>query len=555
MRLSMPQIDTKAILADAKAKATSVKAWELPKGESSVAPPDVWSNIDQDPVPPERRTWSGWSFLGYWFSDLADVNGWLAGSSVLAVGLTWRECIPLVLVGGLCNSIPMAFNGTMGARLRVSFPVAVRASFGYWFSYFCVVSRLILCLFWFGVNCTNGGSCVTQMLTAIWPSYANIPNHVPESVGMTTQGFCSYFLFFLLIFPLLFIPVHKLGPLLFFKAVTVAPMALIMVIYLTAKAGGAGPLFDAKSELHGSEKVWTCFSVLMSIIGGYTTLTVNISDFSRFAKTPSAVYTQIPSIPILKLLTYMFGIIGTSAAQVVYGTQIWNPLEIVAQWQGSSGGRAAAFFCSLIWLFSVLTVNLTGNAICASHDFVTLFPKYLNIRRGSILAATLGAWAFAPWKILASAITFLNFMASYVIFLAPMAGIMICDYWFVKRCKIDVPQLYDPRGIYRYWKGVNWRAAVVMVVAVAPVLPGMIHAINNNILIGTGLTHLYNINWIYGTSVSVFLYWAFNAIKPDRATLIPRVVEAEEYLTVHGELGPTEVSSIQKEAEVGNKEV
>lgn len=267
-------------------------------------------------------------------------------------------------------------------------------------------------------------------------------------------------------------------------------MALIMVIYLAVKAGGSGPLFDAKSTLHGSEKVWTCFSVLMSIIGGYTTLAVNISDFSRYAKRPSSAYIQVPAIPILKLLTYMFGIIGTSAAQVVYGTQIWNPLEIIAQWQGSPGGRAAAFFCSLIWLFSVLTVNLTANAICASNDLVTLFPKYINITRGSVIAALIGAWAFVPWKILASAITFLNFMAAYVIFLAPIAGIMICDYWLVKRCKIDVSQLYDPHGIYKYWRGVNWRAAVVMVIAVAPVLPGMIHAVNSNIDIGTGLTHL-----------------------------------------------------------------
>jgi nucleobase:cation symporter-1, NCS1 family len=328
------------------------------------------------------------------------------------------------------------------------------------------------------------------MLTAIWPSYANIPNHVPESVGMTTQGFCSYFLFYLLIVPLLFIPTHKLGPLLFIKAVTVAPMALAMLVYLVVKADGAGPMLQKTSTLHGSAKIWTCFSVLMSITGGYTTLSVNISDFSRFAKRPSSAYSQVWAIPILKLLTYIFGIIGTSAAEVIYGEQLWNPLQIIAEWQGSPGGRAAAFFCSLIWLFSVLTVNLTGNVIAAANDWVTLFPRYMNLSRGALLSATLGAWAFAPWKILASALSFLNFMSSYIIFLAPMAGIMICDYWIVKRGRIDVPQLYDPRGIYRYWNGINWRALVCMVVVVAPLLPGMINAVNSGIEISTGLAHL-----------------------------------------------------------------
>ena len=328
------------------------------------------------------------------------------------------------------------------------------------------------------------------MLTAIWPSYNDIPNRVPESMGMTTQGFCSYFLFFLLIVPLLYIPTHKLGPLLFIKAVTVAPMALAMLLYLVVKADGAGPMLRQPSSLHGSEKIWTCLSVLMSIIGGYTTLSVNISDFSRFAKKPSSAYAQVWAIPILKLLTYIFGIIGTSAAEVIYGEQLWQPTQIIAQWQGTSGGRAAAFFCSLVWLFSVLTVNLTGKVIAAANDWVTLCPKYMNLSRGALLSAIIGAWAFVPWKILASAISFLNFMSSYVIFLAPMAGIMICDYWLVKRGKIDVPQLYNPHGIYRYWKGINFRALVSMVVVVAPLLPGMINAVNSNISIGTGLTHL-----------------------------------------------------------------
>lgn len=159
-------------------------------------------------------------------------------------------------------------------------------------------------------------------------------------------------------------------------------------------------------------------------------------------------------------------------------------------------------------------------------DITTLFPKWFNIRRGVILVSIIGGWALCPWIIIASASTFLSFMGGYAIFMAPMAGILFSDYWIIKKRKYNVPALYDPRGIYRYNKfGCNWRALVVTVVVIVPLLPGLAKAVSpGKVHIDAGLEHLYSFNWLYGFCLSVFLYVGLNFCWPNSATLIGEVV-------------------------------
>lgn len=119
--------------------------------------------IDQDPVPTDLQTWTGATFAFYWFSDLITVSGWSAASSIMTTGLSSTDAILITLCAGICNAIPTVLNGAIGSDLHIAFPIAIRASYGYWFSYFCVISRGILALFWFGVQSAYGGACVTPV--------------------------------------------------------------------------------------------------------------------------------------------------------------------------------------------------------------------------------------------------------------------------------------------------------------------------------------------------------------------------------------------------------
>ncbi|KAI1656479.1 uracil permease [Daldinia decipiens] len=514
-----------AIKEKARARLTDGHSWKLPKQTSSIAPAHIWTNADQDPVPEEKQTWTKWAFIGYWYSDLVTISTWTAASAIMTTGLTATDAVLIVLVAAICNAIPTVLNGAIGADLHIPFPIACRASYGYWLSYFCVVTRAILALFWFGVQSANGGTCVTAIITAIWPSYARLPNTLPKSAGTTSQGLLSYFIYWCIQFPLLMIPSHRLQYLFWAKTVLVTPMALAMVIWITVVAGGQGDFFYAPATVSGSTRAWLWLSNLTSVTGGYSTLAVNIPDFSRFSKTRGAQLWQLPFIPIFKTVVGVFGIVSASASKKVYGTVYWSPLEIIGQWQGSPGGRAAAFFAAAIWLLAQISVNISANAISFANDATSLAPKWLNIRRGVVLVALLGGWALCPWIIISSAAAFLNFMSAYAIFMAPIAGVLICDYWLVKKRRYDVPALYDPDGIYRYRWGVNWRALVPTLLVIMPLLPALAKKVTpQNVDISQGLVNLFTFNWLYGFFVSVVMYYALNYFFPDETTLIPNMV-------------------------------
>ncbi|KAH8897223.1 NCS1 allantoate transporter [Thozetella sp. PMI_491] len=523
MKFSAPTI-TLPSRSEVIARLTTVEAWKLPKQTSSVAPAHVWTNADQDPVPPEKRTWGPWAFAGYWFSDLVTVATWEVGSSMLTVGLGTRDAILIMLVAGICNMIPTVLNGAIGARLHIPFPIVVRASYGYWFSYFCVISRAILAAFWLGVQSVGGASAVTQAITCIWPSYASLPNQLPTSAMITTQWMVSYVIFHIIQFPFLLIPSHKLQKLFLAKSILVPPMAIGMLIWICVTAKGSNAILNQPATLTGSAYAWTWLATLTSITGGFSTLAVNMPDFSRFSKNEQANLWQIPIIPVLKIVTALFGIVATGASRVVYGEDLWSPIDLIAKWTGS-GGRFLGFVCSMLWILAQVCCNISANSVSFANDVTTLVPRFINIRRGTILCSIIGGFALVPWLMVSSAYVFLAFMSGYAIFLAPMAGILTCDYYLVRRGKYDVPGLYDPNGRYYYKYGTNWRAVVVLLAVLVPLLPGLAYSVSpNTVSIPQGLVNLYNISWLYGFHLSIGIFWALNYFFPAPETLLSATI-------------------------------
>lgn len=159
-----------------------------------------------------------------------------------------------------------------------------------------------------------------------------------------------------------------------------------------------------------------------------------------------------------------------------------------------------------------------------------LFPRYVNIRRGCVIAAIVGGWVIVPWKILTSATTFLAFMGGYAVFLAPFAGIIASDYWLVKKRHIDVPALYDPHGRYRYWYGINWQGMLAFLLAVGPNLPGLAYSINTNTKITAGAKNLYSFDWLFGFLVSIVAYTSLSKIFPNREAEVPHTIDGVEIL-------------------------
>lgn len=150
-------------------------------------------NIDLDPILPKNRTWRMYNYIAYWFRDAFVVSIWQMASAFLASGLYWQQSLGAVALGFVLIAIPITLQGTMGARLNIPFPIFVRGSFGMYLSYFCVISRSILAMFWFGISTATGETLTVQCIRAIWPQFSTIQNTLPASANITTQGMIGYF--------------------------------------------------------------------------------------------------------------------------------------------------------------------------------------------------------------------------------------------------------------------------------------------------------------------------------------------------------------------------
>lgn len=205
-------------------------------------------------------------------------------------------------------------------------------------------------------------------------------------------------------------------------------------------------------------------------MGKTSTLVINQPDIARYAKKPSAtILSQIIALPVANTVGATLGIFGTAAINNVWGNLNWTPWTMehdILTHNWGPGARAAIFFVSGFFIFANSIGDMGANIIPFGADFMTLFPRYLNIRRGMWVGYLLGV-CICPWNILSNAAGFLTFLGGYSIFLGPFLGIFITDYFVVRKGNVYVDDLYRPDGRYWYNSGVNWRPIIAWAIPVA----------------------------------------------------------------------------------------
>jgi len=472
-----------------------------------------------------------YNFVTYWISDAFAISNWRIGASLIAVGLSWKLALAAVIVGNFVTALVVTYNGLIGARLHIPFTVQARSAFGFYFSYVMVIVRVIVSIFWYGIGTYTGAECVRSIIYTWSPSFRDIPNHLPASANIDTGFMICYFIYWVLVLPFHWIPAHQLHWLFTIKAV-VSPIAGFAIVgWVVHSTGGGNQLFVYGNEYSGSELGWAFMSGVNAMIGNYATLGVNISDFARYSRNARSPYVQLIIIPVAFAVMMLFGIIGANGSRILYGKILWDPMLIVDNWsmEGNPGGRVAAFFIAVAFLLANIAINVSANSISVAVDLTTLFPRWLNLRRAQYVCAILGAWAMTPWNILASAESLLAFMDGYTVWLAPIAAILITDYWFLHKQRISIEDLYTPAGIYAYecW-GTNWRSAVAFIIGFTPLLPGFAKAINEHIGgVSEGASHLQSLAYFYGFLSTSIVYYALSWMWPPRSEHTGKTIQQE----------------------------
>ncbi|BFZ61376.1 uracil permease [Saitoella coloradoensis] len=475
------------------------------------------NNYDLKPVEPARRTWGAWNFVGFWVSDAFNINTWMIISSSVVGGLSWWEAWICVWVGYLVTACFVCASGRIGAIYHVSFPPAARASFGIWGSLWPVLNRGVMAAIWYGVQSWIGGECVLLMLRSIWPSANTMPNSLPASSGTNTRDFVCFFLFWLFQLPFIWFPVHQIRHLFTVKAFIVPTAGVAFFIWSIVKAHGIGPIVKQGGTLSGSEKGWAIVSAIMNCIANFATLIVNDPDFTRFAKKPrDALWSQLVTIPVAFAITSFIGVIVSSSSTVIYGEAIWNPTDLLKMYLNdapTSGTRAGVFFIAFALALAQLGTNIAANSVSSGSDLTALCPRLINIRRGGYIAAIVGI-CMCPWNLLSSSNNFTTYLSAYSVFLSSIAGVILGDYYWVRKGYLKVEDLYSANKNDSYWYtyGIGLKAYVAYIAGILINVVGFANAVGSDVPMGA--VYIYRLNFFTGFIVASCTYAALCKIWP-----------------------------------------
>ncbi|KAF8155529.1 permease for cytosine/purines, uracil, thiamine, allantoin-domain-containing protein, partial [Crassisporium funariophilum] len=475
------------------------------------------TNDDLAPVPEYQRTWRAWNFVSFWIADSFNVSSWMIVSSMVQLGLSWWQAWICVWVGYGVVAPFIVMNARPGAIFHVTFPVVARTSFGLYGSLWCTFNRGAMACVWYGVQASIGGDCMKVMLRAMWPSVNDIPNTMPESSGTNTRDFMCFFLFWLISLPAIWFPIHQIRHLFTVKSIVTPIAGIAFFIWCIVKAKGVGPIVSRPSTLQGSELGWSMVVSLMSCISNMATLITNAPDFASRSKSPSAaLWPQFFSVPISFSLVSFVGIIVSSSSETIYGEAIWSPIDLLGKFLDNSPSSATRFgvwFIAFSFIIAQLGTNISANSISAGCDLTALFPRFINIRRGGYIAAVVGI-CMLPWNLLKSSNSFTSYLSAYSVFLSSIAGVMITEYYVIRRGHYNVADLYDARenGWYKYTYGINFRAYAAYIAGILINVVGFAGATGRTVPIAA--TRVYQMSFFTGFGVSALIYFLLNKAFP-----------------------------------------
>ena len=433
------------------------------RGEDIARSP-LW-NPDLAPTPPERRTWSTYNIAALWIGMSVVITTYTLASGLMKQGMNWWQAMLTILLGNTVVLVPMVLNAHAGTKYGISFPVLCRASFGVRGANLPALLRAIVACGWFGIQTWIGGLALDALLRAAWPGFADV-------AGDTAITFA---IFWLVQVAVILKGLEGIKQLESWSAPLLLAGGAILLVWAIRAGGGLGHLLRQSEQLRGGRApFWALFpSALTASVGYWATLSLNIPDFTRYAKTQrSQMLGQALGLPTTMTAFAFIGVAVTSATLVRFGEPIWDPIVLI----GRIGGAGTIVFAALVVLAAQLTTNMAAN-VSPSNDFSNLSPRRISYVTGGLITAVIGI-LMMPWRLYSDAAAYIfTWLLGYSSLMGALGGILIADYWVLRRQRLILADLYREQGAYTYRNGVNPRAVAAFVIAILPVIPGFARAV------------------------------------------------------------------------------
>jgi nucleobase:cation symporter-1, NCS1 family len=442
----------------------------------------LW-NKDLAPIPLNQRTWGTYNYAALWVAMSVNIPTYMLASGMIAGGMNWKQAIFTVFLGNVIVLIPMLLNAHAGARYGIPFPVFARSSFGVLGANIPAVLRALVACGWFGIQTWIGGEAINTLLAALMPAW----NH----------PWLCFFLFWLLNLAVILRGIDTIRSLQGIAAPVLLVLGLAMLAWAYVKAGGFGPMLSTPSKFHTFGEFFAFFvPSLTGVVAFWATVALNIPDFTRYAKGQrEQVLGQALGLPTTMTLYSFIGVAVTSATVVVFGAAIWDPVAVLSR----LGSPIAVVVAMIALLLATLNVNVAANVVSPANDFSNLYPRRISFKMGGVITCMLGL-LMQPWKLMSNYGTYIvGWLVGYSSFLGPIAGVMIADYYVVRKKIILTEDLYARHTFYEFTNGFNWRAIGALAAGIAVALSG---------LVVPSLSGLYHYAWFVGFGVSFGTYLA-----------------------------------------------
>ena len=466
-------------------------------------------NDDLAPVPAARRKWRVGSFAALWISMSACIPTYMLASSLIGGGMNWWQAVLTIFLGNLIVLVPMVLNAHAGTRYGIPFPVYCRASFGTLGANVPAILRALVACGWFGIQAWIGGDAIYKICITILNLH---PAPATNWFGINGGQFFSFLFFWGINMWVIHRGIDTIRFLLNIKAPLLLALGLLLLGWAWRKAGGFGPMLSQPSAFDPGQpkagQFWTYFfPALTGMIGFWATLSLNIPDFSRYAKSQrDQVIGQALGLPATMALYSFIGVAVTSATTIIFGETLWNPVDVLTRFNSP----AVLVVAMIALCLATLATNIAANVVSPANDFAHLAPRYISFRVGGYITGIIGV-LMMPWKLLANPESYIfDWLVVYSALLGPIGGILIADYFVIRRRKLNLAALYKPDGEYRYTNGFSWVAIVAFLLGTAPSLPGFLVQVKrlNPDHVPAFLVGLFSYAWFVGFAVAFVAYLA-----------------------------------------------
>ena len=442
-------------------------------------------NHDLSPTKIKERTWGTYNIASLWIGMSVCITTYMLASGLIAGGMNWWQALITIALGNVIVLVPMVLNAHAGTKYGIPFPVLARSAFGTLGSNVPAILRAIVACGWFGIQTWIGGQALNSLISILIPQWS-----------VWSLGSAASFLIFWAMN--VYFVINGMESIRWLEALG-APFLLVvgiaLLVWAYVKGGGFGPILSQPSKFQTMGEFWRFFiPSLTGMVGYWATLSLNIPDFSRFAKSQKAqMVGQAIGLPPTMALYSFIGVAVTSATVVIFGEAIWDPVVLLSKFQNP----IIVVISMLALLIATLTTNIAANVVSPANDFSNIYPKKITFIRGGMMTAVLGI-VIRPWKLLSDYSAYIfGWLVGYSGFLGPIAGILICDYFLVKKRKLTVIDLYRRGGEYEYKNGFNLKAIFALAAGIVVALIG---------LLVPSLRFLYDYAWFVGFGVSFLVY-------------------------------------------------